>query len=175
MSTWEGQICHLSQTCAASTKNSGPSLSLANRGVRAALVMVSGFGVGRWVPFCWCDPSQRWVRKGYLALRETVGQKDMGSRKWECQGLPAFEPLGASQQKGWVRGFVVSAMFWKWQGLLLLAPVSTCEHLWAPVGTCSQLGSALGRKERKATPGHTQIPSIPAMGARLSKSLRDPD
>lgn len=163
VSPWEGQTYHLSQTCAA--VSSGPFLSSDNRGVRAALVRVSGFGVSKWVPFCWCDPSQRRVRQGYLALRETIGQKDMGSRKWECQGLPAFKPLGASQQKGWVRGFVDSAVFWKWHRLLLLAPVSTC----------SQLGSALGGKGRKATPGHTQMPSIPAMGARLSKALRDPD
>lgn len=31
------------------------------------------------------------MKQGYLGLKETVRQKDMG-RKWECQGLPAWEP-----------------------------------------------------------------------------------
>lgn len=80
--------------------------------------MVSGFGVGRWVPFCWCDPSQWWVRQGYLALKETVGQKDMGRRKWECQPRPA------SFETPW--GFPTEGMGKRLHGLCSVLEVADC-------------------------------------------------
>lgn len=124
--------------------------------------MVSGFGVGRWAPFCWCDPSQRWVRQGYLGLKETVGQKDMG-RKWECQDLPAWEPP-------W--GFPTQGV-----GKRLCSLCYVLEVAKTVAATCEQLltaGLCPVEKGGELT-GHTQMPSIRAMGARLSKALRGPD
>lgn len=57
-------------------------LSSDDRSMKAALAVVSGFGVGSWVPFCWCEYTwgalSEMVRQGSLAGKETVKSKGQG-------------------------------------------------------------------------------------------------